>query len=165
MLVRWYYLSGNNLHLEKKIKIAKKYKETSFQGMSIVLRSAERVRRWISPLDQEFSRLSELCQGITLLLPPGFVPNGSPPPLRNNYVRVHTQRLTRCSMKPTRRDWYICYQQRGSEGSEGKEGKVRGGALNSPEVKALRVESWGEICHPTINFQMVMLLRQVARSV
>ena len=52
--------------------------------------SADRVRRWISPLDQDFSRLLELWEDVTLLAPPGFAPNGSPPPLRNKYMRVHT---------------------------------------------------------------------------
>eukprot|EP01042_Synura_sphagnicola_P030738 gene30738-39598_t len=59
----------------------------SHQGMSSDRLSAERVRRWIHPLDQDFSRLLELCEGVTLLVSPGFVPNGSPPPLRNKYVR------------------------------------------------------------------------------
>ena len=158
----------------------------SHQGMSSDRLSAERVRRWISPSDQDFSRLLELCEGVTLLVPPGFVPNGSPPPLRNKYVRVHTA---------VNKMFYEAYQDglvyllpttrllmmRGVHWSAAhwttKVGKKkgrnigdlsndeRGGALNSPEVKALGVAAWGEICHPTVDLLVAMVLRQVGRSI
>ena len=147
--------------------------------------SQERVHRWVPRSDPDFDRLLRLCEGVRILVPEDFVPNGTPPPLRNKYMRMapavnkmfyeaHQEGLV--YLLPTdyvlRLDgihWSSAHWTTKVGKQKGRNlgdlsNDERGGALNSEAVKVLGQASWGDVRHPTVDCLVAMILRQLKRS-